>query len=1273
MKKIWHIVLCLQLAIQVAAQNGSVQAVAQDGSMQTAAGRDFYFTLLDHWGWSGNSAAQPIKYVGISIYAIEDADITFSTPINSNGAPIYTWHIDAGWISQSSFAYPDQLVSQGVSIHSTGNLYINIWVHGGTSSDESVILPKHLLGKSYMLQGISRTMVIWEETQTPTYSQFTVVGTEDVTSVSVSPRVNMVCRSRSDTLINAGQVYTTSIQENEVLLFQPENYSHDISGTVVESDKAVAVFQGNIVTVFHEGIVTDYVWEQARPTDAWGKEFIVAGTGRLVEKAFAITALEDNTQVEFYIYSMRYNTVTLNRGETAWGGENISGSGFATEYIKASKPVCCYLYTPSHTINGKGDPSMAEILPVDHMATEAHWGLIQTDDNGPYSNTLLVTTRDDNTDNVKFNGRLLSEYSSQSGVETYSIYGYTTYEIPHTVSGNLTTSGSGFSAYVVRVASRGYDASAFNVTLPDPPPEELCMDGKLLFREDFGGNEESDPVAGTDPVDGMSSSYEQIYDTAHCHGRSGCRGMGSGRYLLTKTGYRNAESYTWSHWYIMDDHTYPNDYNRGYLLEIDGKGGSDAFFKKRMDGLCSGSKLSFTAYVANVTTGASYLQNRHSYTYPRLSFIITDPRDGTILARHNTDTIGHDWQFYNQPGAWRNSAEWQLVGMNFTVPEGVDEVELSIINNSNGWTGNDFALDDIEIRLCAPDVEIAAPDSVCINTKVSLRAEMENDGTFKEPLQYKWYFSADSLNWEPVNDGNGQELRLKAKQKHTGWYRVSVAGSGGIDSENCRSMSEPFKLHVIEECPPILCPEGVLLQHEEVGGKVTNWSGEIADICANMDLSFIVNMPSPHAPTRLMIRITDSGSGNELRAYDTGDIPSDSLQVGTTFTVPEGVQGVQWSISQNGGMGGFSIENTEVRLCMEPIRITSNSPACRKKRHIFRGVYENYGTLASPEFRWEFSTDSATWTIVQEGATQNYTIPIVHKSHEGWYRVSVAEAGNLDKPNCRETSEPFKLETKYCETAVEQHFDTVVCDTLLASGYAWRGHIWNTSGNEVDTLKDIDGDDSVYVHKTLETKVCCPDILNFRVDTAVCDTLMPFVWLWRDRMLVFEEIGEQEVEIAHAKWESCVGEVYTLHLDTFHCERLYPIIVNKYNWVVLLDNRALRRFFPKQTAVSFQWYKDSVAIEGGTEDDYSETQELHGHFQLRVRMNDGLYVWSNILDISDTPESQPIHVRVYNSNGILLYEEDIQGDGYTPILPAGIYFIRYERGDEVWTEKRVTQ
>ena len=1140
--------------------------------------------------------------------------------------------------------------------------------------------------------------------------------------------------------------------------------------------------------------------------------------------------------------------------------------------------------------------------------------------------------------------------------------------------------------------------------------DELCINGRLLFREDFGGNEESYPVAGTEPVEGMSPTYHQIYDTAHCHGRWDCVGMGSGRYLLTKIGYRNAESYTWSHWFIMDDHTYPNDYTRGYLLEIDGMSGSHVFYTKRMDGLCSGSKLTFTAYVANVTTGASYVQQRSSYTYPKLSFIITDPRNGSVLARHNTDTIGHDWRFYNTPGEWRNSAEWQLVGMNFTVPEGVKEAELSIINNAEGWSGNDFALDDIEIRLCMPvptivsdsvacvdstyqfaidfendgrlaepleykwyystgeamdystgsgmidgngwwweeipnsntpslrfeelpanatgwykiaiastgniddpmnrtesapfhlraercpppplecpdgillfredfggndpsdptvshtpvagmsytqiyalepgptgsmgagrylvskegyrnstysnysvwhimddhtypddktrgymmevdgrggkdafyrttltgicsgsrltfsayianlttagqyngwrndrdyvhpklhfvisdmhtgaviaqqgtdtishdwsnypkswresaewqlvgmnftvpagtedielsiindvdgstgndfaidDIEIhlcgptvsmTAPDSVCIDTKNVFTAICENNGKWLEPLQYQWYFSADSLNWEPVSDGNRRELKLKAKPKHTGWYKVAVVAYGGhVEREKCRSESEPHKFYVIDECPPILCPEGVLLLHEESDGTAQSLNTSIDGLCEEMDLSLIINLPAGHAETRLMLRIIDLATGHELRAYDTGDVPSDSLQAGTSFTIPAGVSGLRWTISNNGGSGALPIENIEIRLCMEPIAIGSANPVCRKKRHTMQAVYENYGTLDNPEFRWEFSTDSMVWTELQTGASKMYTIPVVHRSHEGWYRVTVADAGNMDMPNCRETSEPFKLSTQYCNTAVDQYIDTTACDTLLYYDLTWRGHVWPATGTVVDTLRDIDIDDSVYVHKTLQTKICCPDIRTLRVDSAVCDTLLPFLWFYQDTMLLFSDIGEQEIEYPHWRWENCIGEIHTLALDTFHCERLYPIIVNKYNWQLVCNNMELARIFPELHPLEFQWFKDSVAIEGANADDYSEENELHGVFQLRIKLdrtvdNHDEYIWSNILDIHDTPAPAPIIKRVYNSQGIPVSEEQ---------TGSGVYLIHYQQGDRVWTEKKV--
>ena len=167
-------------------------------------------------------------------------------------------------------------------------------------------------------------------------------------------------------------------------------------------------------------------------------------------------------------------------------------------------------------------------------------------------------------------------------------------------------------------------------------------------------------------------------------------------------------------------------------------------------------------------------------------------------------------------------------------------------------------------------------------------------------------------------------------------------------------------------------------------------------------------------------------------------------------------------------------------------------------------------------------------------------------------------------------------------------------------------------------------------------------------------------------MLLFTEVGTKEIEYPHWRWENCIGEVHTLALDTFHCERLYPIIVNKYNWQLLLDYVAFRRVFPDMQPLEIQWFKDSVAIEGANADDYSEENELHGVFQLRIKLertvdNDDEYIWSNILDIHLTSTPAPIIKHVYNTHGILV--------GNEPAMP-GIYLIWYQQGDKTWAEKK---
>jgi len=352
--------------------------------------------------------------------------------------------------------------------------------------------------------------------------------------------------------------------------------------------------------------------------------------------------------------------------------------------------------------------------------------------------------------------------------------------------------------------------------------EELCMSGTLLFREDFGGNDPDDPVAGTDPAPGMTSNYMQIYDTATCMLQRPCTGMSSGRYLLTKIGYRNASSYTYSHWFIMDDHTYPNDYTRGYLLEIDGRTDNATLFETVIDGLCEGSKLTFSAYVVNVTTSYSYDHGNNGD--PQLSFVLVDPETGAELTTpYKTGPVPVDRSFQGMSGEWRNSAHWNLVGMNFTVPAGKTAIKLIIKNACTAGGGNDFAIDDIEIRLCSPPVTIEGNHEICSNSSAILTANFTNDGTFAEPLEYKWWHSEDSLTWTELSETT-EILSISAMQEaNSGWYKVAVSGTGTIESVNCRAMSEPFRL-TVQECEPPepeheLCMDGILLFREDFGGN----------------------------------------------------------------------------------------------------------------------------------------------------------------------------------------------------------------------------------------------------------------------------------------------------------------------------------------------------------------------------------------------------------------------------------------------------------------------
>ncbi len=958
--------------------------------------------------------------------------------------------------------------------------------------------------------------------------------------------------------------------------------------------------------------------------------------------------------------------------------------------------------------------------------------------------------------------------------------------------------------------------------------EELCINGILLFREDFGGNDPSDPDISMASVQGMDPSY-------HNSGNS----LGSGNYTLRKEGWHNGIQWHW-----QDDHTYFGDKTRGYLLEVDGVGGAKPFYSKTIEGLCAGSKLTFSAYIVNVHYAGQLDYFGSRYVYPRMKFVLKDPETGAILAEKSTGDIQPDWR-YGTPETWKYardnqlSAEWQLFGMNFTVPDGVESIQMFIYNDvAQNGSGNDFALDDIEIHLCAPPVTIEGETEVCTNAPTTLTANFTNDGTFAEPLAYKWWHSLDSVTWSEMSGFNGENLLIDAVHKSdSGWYKVAVSGDGNIERVNCRAVSDPFRLRVNECEPPEpeLCIDGVLLFREDFGGNdpsdpevisdagaaraavlgmssnyipcLSRTSGmssgkflvtkqgyqngiqwhimddhtypndktkgyllqidgrgdnapfyttTIAGLCPGSRLTFsayvanvmtwghYMNPNRDDIYPRMKFVLTDPSSGTELATYDTGDIPFDSAfigdnsswqysahwrLIGMNFTVPDNISRVKLTIYNNVPINGsgndFVLDDIEIHLCAPPVTIEGEEEVCANKPTTLTANFTNDGAFAEPlAYKWWHSTDSITWTEISGFNGENLLIDAVQKSDSGWYRVAVSGDGNIESVNCRAMSEPFLLkvneceppeppcpglititaDTMVCDTLMPYRWrdtlftepatyeilykdqrgcdsllcvltlntqiccpkmvtitvDTVVCDTLMP--YRWRDTLFTEPATYEILYKDQRGCDSLLCVLTLNTQVCCPEMVTITADTTVCDTLLPFTWTLRNKTFVFEYAEIQVLDIPHPKWTDCTDTSYIIHLDTFHCEKLWPLIVNKYNWVLLLDNVSLARLLPGRTACAYQWYKNDAPIPGATDDDYSEQNELCGRFQLRIVLDNEQAIWSNILEIGEAQEELPVRVTIFNSWGMLVRENQVS---------HGVYLYRYEQGEKKWTEKKL--
>jgi gliding motility-associated-like protein len=298
----------------------------------------------------------------------------------------------------------------------------------------------------------------------------------------------------------------------------------------------------------------------------------------------------------------------------------------------------------------------------------------------------------------------------------------------------------------------------------------------VLFYENFGGGISS-PLTGSRLPAGVTTYAFDSLGT-----------IGDGEYGIRKTTANIATGQSqYSSWLIGNDRS-----SGGNMMIVNADYTAGKFYETRVDNLCSGSQLYFSAWVANLLRAGS-----PDPLDPVLRFEIASAVSGTVLSSFITPSIPRFSSF-----------TWTQYGFNFSLPAGESAVILRIFNNQPGGAGNDLAIDDIEFSLCGANIApivngtMLNTNDACVGSNISISGNV-TAVSYTNPA-YQWQFNNGS-GWVNIPTATTPNLNLNNIQKaDSGNYRLLAAEAANINSVNCRSVSPVIPIHVFAPVTPML-------------------------------------------------------------------------------------------------------------------------------------------------------------------------------------------------------------------------------------------------------------------------------------------------------------------------------------------------------------------------------------------------------------------------------------------------------------------------------------
>lgn len=344
--------------------------------------------------------------------------------------------------------------------------------HRYQTTDTYLAYPVDVLGKSYRVMG-------YKWLADDLLSQMAVIATEDNTKVVITPSI------RTQGGKPAGTPFTITLNKGQAYQVMPRfdpTREGDLTGSLIEADKPIAVFSGhNCAYVPERGWkACNILVEQIPPLQSWGRQFFVGTLAGRASSVIRVLAADDSTEV----FENNRMVARLGSGQF-YENPNLSQNTMLT----ANKPILVAQFSKGFTApnmgssraDSVGDPMMIIVAPTEQFLSNYRFA---TPVKGSWEHYINIIAPTESIGSLRLNGEPIeSSRFTKFGISRYSVaqvlIDYGTYSISGNQPFGLYSYGFGYADKIFDAYGNGGGQSMIQVVeSPDrlPPMVEATND-----------------------------------------------------------------------------------------------------------------------------------------------------------------------------------------------------------------------------------------------------------------------------------------------------------------------------------------------------------------------------------------------------------------------------------------------------------------------------------------------------------------------------------------------------------------------------------------------------------------------------------------------------------------------------------------------------------------------------------------------------------------------------------------------------------------------------